>query len=417
MKLKFFGGAQEVGRSAIFLKDEKSFMFDFGIKLGEPIEHPIGLPQADAVILSHAHLDHSGYVPTFYNHMRIPTFGTEPTRELAELLLKDSLKISRLEHRSAGFHKHQLQEFMKRYVSLGYHTRRRMGNFEIEMYDAGHICGSAVTMLEKKGSKGRRIVYTGDFKIEKQLLHNGAEAPECDVLITESTYALHNHPDRNALIKRFIEKIKEVLDNGGMALVPSFAVGRGQELLALLEKNGLSDRTYVDGMINKATDIVLRNKSYIANPKLLQNAFDKATRIRTGKDRENVGEDPAIILTTAGMLEGGPVLNYITRLNDQSHIFLTGYQVEGTNGRSLMEHGTMEIDGEMRRIKTPLSFYDLSAHAGVDDIYEFIRRSSPAVVCCVHGSEENTTGLATALKERGFKAYAPKLGDTIDLGE
>jgi putative mRNA 3-end processing factor len=417
MKLKFFGGAQEVGRSAIFMKDEHSFMFDYGIKLGDPIEHPIGMPQADAVVLSHAHLDHSGYVPTYYNEMSIPTFGTEPTLELATLLLKDSLKISKLEHRPAGFHKHQLGEFIRRYISLEYRSKRRIGDFEMELFDAGHISGSAITVLEKKTGSKRRVAYTGDFKIEKQILHDGADVPQCDILITESTYALGNHPEREDISKTLVGSIKETLAAGGTALVPSFAVGRGQELLALLKKSGLADVTYVDGMINKATDIVLNHRQFISNYDLLDDAFHEAIRIRGGRDRANVMEEPSVILTTAGMLEGGPVLDYITRLNDQSRIFLTGYQVEGTNGRSLMENGTMEIDGELRRIKTPVSFYDLSAHAGIDDLMDMVNRSSPSVVCCVHGSEENSTGLAAALKEKGFEAYAPKLGETIDLGE
>ena len=416
MILKFFGAAREVGRSAILLKDVCSIMLDYGIKLNHKIEYPTNMPNIDALVLSHAHLDHSGDVPALYNEMLIPSFGTEPTLELSELLLKDSLNIAKKEHAKQRFHKRQIASFARRYTSIGYNSRCSIGDFDIEFHDAGHICGSAITLVERrKALHNKRIVYTGDFKLMPQYLHRGADVVKSDVLIIESTYATLDHPDREQLEYELAEKIKETLDNNGTALLPVFAVGRAQELLIFLHKHGLTQYTYVDGMARTATSIAMRHHDFIDNYESLARAVDDSTAI---KDRESRGQalnSPAIILTTAGMLSGGPVLDYITRLRKNSHIFLTGYQVEGSNGRTLMDSATITINKKPVRIDAAVSYYDMSAHAGKKELYEYVKRSSPTTVVCVHGDSRNTVALAENLKEEGYNAYAPKLDDTIRL--
>ena len=131
MLLKFFGGAQEVGRSSILLKDATSLLLDFGIKLMEKPEYPIEIPAADAVVLSHAHIDHSGAVPTIYNDMFIPTFGTPPTLELSELLLEDSLQVARKEHLQPHYHKRQIKTMSNRYVTLDYGNTATFKDFDL----------------------------------------------------------------------------------------------------------------------------------------------------------------------------------------------------------------------------------------------------------------------------------------------
>lgn len=416
MNLKFFGAAQEVGRSAILLNDERSLMLDYGIKLNHKIEYPTAMPNIDAFVLSHAHLDHSGYAPALYNEMLIPSFGTAPTLELSELLLKDSLNIAKKEHTKQRFHKRQIASFMHRYTSIGYHSRFSVGNFDMELYDAGHICGSAITLIERRKAKdNKRIVYTGDYKLAPQYLHRGAEVVKSDVLIMESTYATREHPTRVELEKELSEKIKETLDNNGSVLLPVFAVGRSQELLVFLYKHGLAQYTYLDGMARAATSIAMRNSDFIDNADALARAVDEATTI---KDRDSRGEalnSPSIILTTAGMLTGGPVLDYITRLRKNSHIFLTGYQVEGSNGRTLMDNGTITLNKKPVRVDAPVSYYDMSAHAGKSDLYEYVKRSSPSTVICVHGDSSNAVALAESLKLEGYTAYAPKLNETVRI--
>jgi putative mRNA 3-end processing factor len=419
MILKFLGGAQEVGRSAILLKDDnRSLLFDYGVKIDHKMEYPIATPDVDGLIVSHAHLDHSGSSPWLYEGAPIPTFGTIPTMELSTLLLEDSLNIAKKQHHPRRFHKRQIREFGQRFVSLEYGKTARLGNFDIELYDAGHICGSAITKVERAKAKDyKRIVYTGDFKLEKQSLHDGATVVESDVLIMESTYAKKDHVDRQQVIDGLVSSIREVLANGGTALLPAFAVGRSQELLAILQANGLAEMTHVDGMSRAATAIAMHHPGFLHNFRLLSDAVDQVGWVEDIEDRRAALKEPSIILTTSGMLNGGPVLSYITKLNKHSRIFLTGYQVEKTNGRMLLEQGKIILDEVPRKIATPVSFHDLSAHAGRNELLEYVKRSSPQVVVCVHGSEENAKSLMEDINETGIEAHAPQLGDTIRLDE
>ncbi len=412
MRLRFLGGAQEVGRSAVLLDDGKKMLFDYGVKLDHKTEYPIEVPEVDTVALSHAHLDHCGFVPALYNKAFPPTIGATPTLDLSLLLLEDSMAIAKKQHESERFHKRQLKSFRNRFVGLDYHSGIESNGFDIELFDAGHISGSAITLVTRRG---QRIVYTGDFKLAEQRLHKGAEIVKSDVLVTESTYATRTHPDVHELVNKFIEKVKEVLDNGGTALIPVFAVGRSQEILTTLYEHGLASRTYLDGMAKSATSIVLKYPKFITQETLLSRAVSSCTLIEGRDDRYAALSEPSIILTTSGMLNGGPVLDYITKLNKASYIFLTGYQVEGTNGRMLLDAGRIVDNGDIRRIDTPVSYYDFSAHADKNDLYKYIKASSPQTVVCIHGDSESTTQLAENLKLDGFEAYAPKNGDTIEI--
>ena len=415
MEIKFLGGASEVGRSGILLKDRKNILMDYGLKVNDKLEYPMPAGRVDAFILSHAHLDHCGNAPALY-HDGIPAaFGTEPTLDTSQLLIDDSIKINRQNKTKGHYGKKEAQLFSRNYTSHKYHERFEYDGYTITFHDAGHIPGSSIVKLENTKTN-RNIVYTGDFKLEHQTLHSGAEIVKADTLITESTYGAREHPDRESLAKMFISSIKEVVDNNGTALLPAFAVGRSQELLAMLHSNKLSGQTYMDGMSRKATDIALRHRDYIKNWNLLAEAVDNAVQIEDRQDRANaLREGGNIIITTAGMLNGGPVLDYITKLNSRSMIFITGYQAEGTNGRKLLDEKPLDIDGRKRAIRTPFAFYDFSAHAGQEDLHEYVKRSEPEKVICVHGDEDASQSFKEWLSSEGFDAYTPKVGESINV--
>lgn len=419
MKLHFYGGASEVGRSAIMVRDERSFVFDYGIKIEDnQMDYPIKVPNVDAVLLSHAHLDHSGSVPVIYTEQSVPTFGTEGTLMLSDLLLEDALGIAKKEHRHPRFHKKQLGTMVNRYVRMQYEKPYGFGNYSISMYDAGHICGSAITLVERHNAKeNRRIVYTGDFKVQHQYLHSGAKKVKSDVLIIESTYAGREHANRSQLINSFIEMIKETLDNGGTALVPAFAIGRSQEIIAMLYKHGLIEYAYLDGMAKEATKIIMKHPDAISDKELLNNAAEGINWVEDRTQRRRILEEPSIVVTTAGMLNGGPAIEYIKHMNSDSQVFLTGYQVEGTNGRTLLEKGYIVDNGNRIKVGVPVTKFDFSAHAGDADLHEYIRASAPNTVICVHGEAEATREFAAGLRNEGFEAYAPKVGDTIELAD
>jgi len=414
LEIQFLGGASEVGRSAILIKDEKKILLDYGIKINGKTEYPMQVGSVDMAILSHAHLDHSGFFPTLFFGTYPTTIMTEPTAQLSELLIKDSMKINRRRHAKQNFFKKQLNMLMSKYIKYEYGVPIENNGYYITLYDAGHISGSAVTLIEKI-SNDKRIVYTGDFKLQPQILQGSADIVEGNILIIESTYANREHPDRSELIRRFINEIKEVIDNNGTALVPTFAVGRAQEILAILYMNKLIDYTYIDGMAKAASEIVINYPEFTRNKDILLGALKNAHWIGMHAERSEPLQRPSIIVTTAGMLNGGPALDYITKLNKNSKIFLTGYQVEGTNGRRLMEGKPIKINGRKFKVKTPFEFFDFSAHAGKADLYEYVRRSNPETVICVHGDSENTKLFAETLKLEGFNAYAPHVGNRLKI--
>ncbi len=412
-ELHFLGGAGEVGRSAILMKGSKSLLLDYGVKLDDKTEYPLPAGRVDACVLSHSHLDHSGALPTLYRTGFPTTYGTEPTKELSELLIDDSLKISRRNHQAHRFSKSQLKTFLNHFAPYEYGSVAEMGDYSISLHDAGHVPGSAITLIENK--KDRRLVYTGDFKLEPQILQGPAEVVKSDILIIESTYADREHPNRDVLAKGFIRDVRDVLASGGTALVPVFAVGRAQEIVALLYKNGLIDYVSIDGMAKVATEITMRHPEFMKNIELLRSASKRIAWLGSAGAREAAINSPGIIVTTAGMLNGGPVLNYMTKLNQNSKIFLTGYQVEGTNGRRLLDGKPVTIDGEKRHIRTPFAFYDFSAHSGKSDLYRYVRESGPETVVCVHGERAAASEFAENLRMEGFDAHAPRIGEELKL--
>ncbi len=413
MDIRFLGGAGEVGRAGILLEGTKRILLDYGIKLDHKTEYPLPAGKVDAFVLSHAHLDHSGYAPALYNTGFPMAIGTAPTRDLTELLIEDSIKINRIQRTGQHFFKRELKSFLNNYVAAKFSDSIDVGEYTVTLRDAGHISGSALSLIEN--NKGRKLMYTGDFKLSPQLLQHGADMVESNILITESTYAIDEHPDRDELVKKLASDIREVIGSGGIALLPAFAVGRAQEILAILEKEGLADRAYIDGMARAATEIVMRYPHEIDDSDLLGRAIGNVGWIDNNNDRKKAMRGGSIIVTTAGMLTGGPVLNYITRLNRNSKIFLTGYQVEGTNGRNLVEHKPLVIDGKHVRIQTPFEFYDFSAHCGKSDLYKYIRETNPETVICVHGDRDNSKNLAENLRLEGFEAHAPQIGEKIEV--
>ncbi len=418
MYVNFLGGAGEVGRSAFLLKGTCNMMFDYGVKV-EFAESSSGYPArtsepVDALVLSHAHLDHVGASPMLYKNTPIPAFGTAPTIELSKLLINDSIKISKRNHAKQMFSGRNLKSFERSYNAINYGTEIDFNKYVLSLHDAGHICGSAITLL-RNSNNDRRIAYTGDFKLSPQLLHSGAEVVKSDVLIIESTYATREHPDREEMTKKFVNDIREVIDGGGTALVPVFAVGRSQEIISMLYKNGLIEYVYIDGMAQEASEIVLRYPDLMHNSGLLADALKNTKWIGSERSRDSALSEPSIIVTTSGMLSGGPVLHYITRLNAKSKVFLTGYQVEGTNGSKILGGKPISVENKKFVLNVPVTQYDFSAHAGQQDLYAYIKKSGPEKIICVHGDHDNTKAFAENLKLEGYDAYAPDVGASIKI--
>lgn len=413
MKLKFLGACNEVGRSGVVIETDKKIITDYGVKIrqeGTEKYLPLRPPKdSDLLVITHAHLDHSGAAPYVKENTRATIVATPPTRDLVKLLLKDNIKIVGKEN--LPYSMRAYKQTINKIYTEPYNKKIRLGKTSITMVDAGHITGSAMVKIEYKG---KTLLYTGDYNTIDSQLHKGTRFSEhVDYLITESTYGNRNHPDRRKTEMEFVEAIKEVIDNGGVVLVPAFAVDRSQEVLSIIRKRLKDVDIYMDGMNIDACEIMLKYPKYISNYKEFTRALDTVNFVTSNRDRERAVSHPSVIISTSGMMSGGPVLTYLHILPPKSAIFLTGYCVEETNGWYLMNEGVIIHEGMKLKIDLPWKYFDFSAHIDQQRLLKFIKKVSPEKIFCVHG--DDTPGFAELLKEHGYDAVAPERGDVYEI--
>ncbi len=414
MELIFLGGANEVGRESFLLDTgTERFLLDYGVNvqtMASPIEPQLPLT---AIILSHAHLDHSGHLPCLYKRgFTGPLIATSPTLDLVELLLTDSIKVQK----KKGLTPHYLIEHIEQMLNFSKPTNfDQTINFRtvnVQLRSAGHIPGAASVLIEF-GKK--RLLYTGDINFIDTVLVGKAytDYKDVDVLISESTYSYKNHPDRTKLADRLRELVQTTVHNQGFVLLPCFAVGRTQEMLMLVHNLDLP--VYLDGMGIEATARTLNWPTFTKDVARLREAFGAARKIRSAKQRKEVLQKPGIIIASAGMLQGGSIQSYVKWLHNRENclMVLNGYQIEGTPGRTLLDTGRLVL-GELDVIpKMTVEFMDFSAHCGRDDLMAFYKKINPAKIVLVHG--DRTEAFAQELREEGFDALAPKNGEKIRI--
>ncbi len=404
---RFLGGAEEVGSLGLYMEiDELRLLFDYGLTPSKPPTYPMPAPPMDSVFLTHVHLDHSGMMPRISTEHDVNIYATQPTISVLPLMLNDTIKVANIEGFPIPYTKEEVEGVMDNLIPVEYGKPVEMGSLEIIPHNAGHIPGSAMYELRDE----RKILFTGDIQTVNTHLVWAAKPVKTDVLIMESTYAGREHPDRKETEKLFIEKIDDVVSRGGVAIVPAFAVGRTQEIMLILAKTDFE--VWLDGMGRFVTNLFLQNPGYLKSAKKLKKAKNRINIVRRRSDRKKAlrGE---VIITTGGMLEGGPVLHYINHLkNDtRSAILLTGYQVEGTNGRLLMDEGILDLYGVKEKIDSEVVFFDFSAHAGHSELVEFARKCSPEKIVLMHGDSREK--LAEDLKNLGFEVIMPKNGESF----
>jgi len=407
MEVEFLGGGEEVGRLGIFVKSNgMPMLFDYGLTPGEPPEYPKQSPPVDSVFLSHAHLDHSGMIPWLAIRYNAPVFSTIVTQEVSKLLFKDTLKIAGASGYPFPYSEIDVDGAIENFSTVEPSQTVERNGIEVKFHSSGHIPGALMFELKNEESLFACDINTIDTRLLK-----GAKPVKCRTLFLEGTYSGQEHPERKQLEKEFMNKIDEVIDRGGKVIIPAFAVGRSQEMAMILMDSGYD--VWLDGMGSKVAEILLEHPEYIRSAKDLKKAIDGLRVVYSNRGRA-LAIKGDVIITTSGMMNGGPVLGYVDKLcdNKKSAIILTGYQVEGTNGRRLLETGEIKMYGITKKVNCDIEFFDFSAHAGHSQLVEFARKCSPENVVIFHS--DNPTPLAEEIKDFA-NVYIPKNGEKFEI--
>ena len=431
VKLSFLGSCREVGRSAILVesKNGEKCILDYGIRfnLEERLPCQADLHNLKAIALTHGHVDHSGALPFLYRNHKVPFFTNSISLAIAEVLIKDMLRISNYPY-PFGYRELDALKRNAVFLNLG-HRYKIKEHFFITFFNAGHIPGSVSILLEVDH---KTILYTGDINTQPTNLINNANfstIPPLDALIIESTYALKEHPSRENLEKQFVEKITEVTESGGRVLIPAFGVARSQEALLILEKYGYRGKISIDGLARKISTLLLDHPDYVKDFRMYKRVLNRAQYILKKKDRALVKKSSGVIISPSGMLKGGAVIDYIPSIltDPTSAIYLVGYQVEGSPGRTLIDTGIFEFQ-DMKKRRSVLGdsrikavcdydYFDFSSHADGTHLRESVKnfKFHNKNVFCVHGDNKSTTALAGEFVEKGYNSVAPEEGEIYKI--
>ena len=453
MKLGFHGGAGTVTGSRFLLESgRRRLLIDCGMFQGlkelrllnwrKPGFNPRSV---DAILLTHAHIDHSGYLPRLVRDgFRGPIYCTQATRELAGILLRDAAKIQEEDAEYAnrkGFSKHKpalplftlhdAERALALIETRPLRQRFTAAGFEATLHDAGHILGSTFAEVRaEEGGDVETLVFSGDIGRYDGPMHaDPAVLPACDTLIMESTYGDRRHPDLPMEVQ-LEAPLRQTLSRGGTVLIPAFAVARAQHVLMLLHRLMDAGRlprvpVHLDSpMAIDVTSIYRRNAETEHLELSREDLYGEWVRFHRTVPQSmelNALAGPRIIIASSGMMTGGRVLHHLKRLlpDEKSLIVLVGYQAAGTRGRKLQEgaqfirmHGR-EVPAKARLI----SVEGLSAHADADDLerWLFSGATPPRTVFLVHGEPESAKALAARLASRGLDVRVPALDETFEL--
>ncbi|MEE9585981.1 MAG: MBL fold metallo-hydrolase [Nitrososphaerales archaeon] len=417
MEISVLGAAKQVGRSAFLLKGDKTrVLLDFGVLLGREPAFPVHVKpkDVDGIVLTHAHLDHSGATPLFFLSNGVELHATDLTLELTRLLIEDFIKISGF---YLPFEYLELMNMLRRATGVSLNGESQIGEFKVKFLEAGHIPGASIVRLDN-GKKS--VLYTGDFSADETNLLRSAltDWDEPDVIITESTYATADHPAREDVEEEFVAYLKEVVERGGVALVPAFSVGRAQEMACVLKNKGFPYPVAMDGMALKTNDLLMRHQEYLRDADLFRRSLGSLDIIRSWGERRCIVKQPSVIISPAGMLVGGASVFYNNEIarTSKNAICIVSFQVPGTPGRTLLEKGITLINGRPRKVKAEVRRFDFSGHSGRSTMLDIFKKikGSPKVLT-VHGEAESCIKFAQDLKDLGMESNAPDAGDKLEV--
>ncbi len=457
LALGFHGGAGTVTGSKTLLEaDGKRLLIDCGLFQGfkelrlmnwnRPTFNPATI---GAVVLTHAHIDHTGYLPRLVKSgYRGPIYTTPATKELAHILLLDAARLQEEDAEYANrkhYSKHHPAlplftesdaiQALSHFHAVEHDEWFEPAGIAARLYNAGHILGSAFLELSGRyNGREDRIVFSGDLGRYDAPLHVDPEPRvECDTLILESTYGNRTH-DPTPLIDQIREPFRQAVARHGTILIPAFAVARAQIvtlLLAQLIKSGHLPAIPVHLDSPMAVDVTETYKHYLRSDELDKITLDGGTGLfplnvtfhRSVEDSKRLNDlpGPRIIISSSGMLTGGRVLHHMERLvpDPKNLLVLVGYQAAGTRGRAIQEGAsTVRMHGEDIPVRSQvLSVEGLSAHADADELVRWLHsgKTPPRTVFLNHGEPDAAAALAGRLKSKGVHAIVPSLGQTFGL--
>ncbi len=456
VRVTALGAAQEVGRSAFLLQTrESNVLLDCGVNPGSSrpfeafprLDNPsFELESLDAVVISHAHLDHCGLVPFLFKYgYDGPVYCSAPTSNMMTLLQLDYLDVAGKQGSTPFYDQKDVRECVLHTLPLRYGVVTDIApDVRLTLHNAGHILGSSMVHLHI-GEGLHNLVYTGDYKFSRTMLLEAAttEFPRVETVITESTYGGPDDvmPSRVEAEERLTRIVNETLERKGKVLIPVPAVGRAQEIMLILDgymKRGMMKEApvFIEGMISEATAIHTAYPEYLGREvrnSILHDGInpfqsDYFTIVEHPSVRQEIIDgEPCIIMATSGMLEGGPVIEYFKNLadNDGNSIVFVSYQIEGTMGRrvqkGLNEVTLMTSEGKMDLVKVRLrveSIEGFSGHSDRRQIFNYIThlRPKPERVVVCHGERAKCLSMANFIERRcEISSFAPALMETFRL--
>jgi len=456
LRITALGGVQQVGRSAFLVQTrESNVLLDCGINPGssKPFElfprfdaPTFEIDSLDAVVISHAHLDHCGLAPFLYKYgYDGPVYCSAPTSNLMTLLQLDYLDVAGKQGITSHYDQKDVRECVLHTIPLRHGVVTDIApDVRLTLHNAGHILGSSVTHLHV-GEGLHNIVYTGDYKYARTMLLEAATAefPRVETLITESTYGSPNDfmPSRVEAEERLTSIINETLERKGKVIIPVPAVGRAQEIILVIDgymRRGLMKEApvFIEGMISEATAIHTAYPEYLGREVRRSILYDGINPFKSdyftivehpSVRQEIIDGEPCIIMATSGMLEGGPVIEYFKSLaeDDKNSIIFVSYQIEGTQGRrvqkGLPEVMTIDSDGKMGVAKVKLQVESIEGFSGHSDRREIINyithlKPKPERVIVCHGESAKCLSIANFIQRRcGIQALVPAIMETFRL--
>ena len=411
LRYHYLGGGNEVGNVGIVLEDPSSnrLLLDYGIAPTKPPRYPNEAPHVSNAIITHSHIDHLGMVPWLASNHNTTLHGTELTAAISEMMWYDCHKVSSIEGYPLPWDKRDIDIALSAWKTHSFNKPWTQDDWKLELHGAGHIPGAA--MLHVK-TPNKSVLFSGDFDTRNSQLTVGAKPVKSDVLFVEGTYGGRDHPPKQEENERFIERVIEVTDRGGTALVPAFANGRTQDVVMLLHKHLPELDVHVDGMGKRVAKLQMEHPETLRDPNALESAWRWCRRVSSKSDRKKA-LDADVIVSTSGMLDGGPSIWYLNRLrhNPKNAILLTGYQARNTGGRRLLEEHRIPIFGKLSPIDLEVDQYSFSTHAGHQEIVEFATQCQAEDVVIYHSDPMMARPpLADALEANGHRVHTPENG-------